>query len=207
MREQISNRIMNIKKNNGFTPTPIMAYRDSVNSRFLNKFLHFFKILYFKQKFQGAKNLQYHNRCRGFILFLSLLIMSVALSIAFSVFEIFFFQIVLTGNIKDSQGAFYAADSSLECVYYSDINKSDIPLNGTGKATCNNVTTTFTMTGGIGNFQLFFNNGTCAKVLLDFNNPSPYTHKVQVFGRSKYTGGDCDAPYSRRVERGIEVAY
>lgn len=144
---------------------------------------------------------------KGFILFLSLLIMSVALSIAFSVFEIFIFQIVLTGNIRDSQSAFYAADSALECVYYSDINKSDIPLNGAGKATCNNVTTTFNMTGGIGNFQLFFNNGSCAKVLLDFNNPAPYTHKVQSFGRNKYTGNDCDAPYSRRVERGIEVAY
>jgi len=198
---------MKIKKNKGFTPTPIMAYRDSANSRFLDKFLQFFKTLYFKQKFQRAKNLQYHNRCRGFILFLSLLIMSVALSIAFSVFEIFIFQIVLSGNIKDSQSAFYAADSGIECVYYSDINQNNIPINGQANITCNNENKTFNMVSGIGNFQLFFNNGSCAKILLNFNNPGPYTKKVQVFGRNKYTGSNCDAPYSRRVERGIEVAY
>jgi len=51
----------------GFTPTPIMAYRDSANSRFLNK-IGFLKLRYFKQKLHGAENLQYHNRCRGFSL-------------------------------------------------------------------------------------------------------------------------------------------
>lgn len=144
---------------------------------------------------------------KGFILFLSLLIMSVALSIAFSVFEIFIFQIVLTGNIKDSQGAFYAADSGLECVYYSEINKNAIPYDGQADITCNNENITFNMVAGIGGFQLFFNNGTCAKILLNFNNPAPYTKKVQTFGRSKYVGNNCDTPYSRRVERGMEVAY
>lgn len=61
-------KLKKIKNNAGFTHTPIMVYRDSANSRFLDKFLQFFKIFYFKQKFQGAKNLQCHNRCRGFSL-------------------------------------------------------------------------------------------------------------------------------------------
>lgn len=143
---------------------------------------------------------------KGFVLFLSLLIMSVALTIAFSVFEIFSLNITMGGNIKESQTAFYAADSGLECVYYWDIKQKAIHYNNAVNITCNNETKNFNMVAGVGNFQLLFTPvKSCATINLNFSNPSP--HDVLVLGRSKYVGSDCNISFPRRAERGIGVIY
>lgn len=146
---------------------------------------------------------------KGFVLFLSLLIISVSIGIAFSLFEIFIFQLVLTGDLKNSQKAFYAADSGIECIYYSDINKDLFKNPSPITIKCNNnqdIIVTMDASNK-GNFEILFTDGTCVKIILDFNNTPPYTHKIQSFGRSKYTGTNCDNPTPKRSERGMEVVY
>lgn len=154
-------------------------------------------------KINKFKKNYYYGGSKGFTLLLSLLIISIAATIAFSVFEIFFFQITMSSNIKDSQTAFYAADSGLECVYYWGINKKQISNGNT--IICNeqniNINSMPNET-----FQILFSDiGSCATVIIDASNAlSP---SVQSYGRNAYdtTLNDCDATYPRRSERALEV--
>lgn len=143
------------------------------------------------------------NNSQGFTLLLSLLIISIAATIAFSVFEIFFLQITMSSNIKDSQTAFYAADSALECVYYWGINQKKISNGNT--IICNNQSIIIDSMPNE-TFQLLFSDiGSCATVIIDAADPlSP---GVQSYGRNAYntTLNDCDATYPRRSERALEV--
>lgn len=148
-----------------------------------------------KGNIQGAK---------GFSIFLSLLIMSIAATIAFSVFEIFYLQILMTSNIKDSQTAFYAADSGLECIYYWDIKEEAIDAGL--PITCVNSTKTLNLPTN-DDFKLYFSDGSCATIKVIFTNPEPDTKSIQSYGRNKYGGADCDNSYPRRVERGIQNDY
>lgn len=66
---------------------------------------------------------------KGFVLAFSLLISSIVLALAFSIFNILLKQIVLTSSAKDSQIAFYAADAGAECALYWDTHTSRTPIN------------------------------------------------------------------------------
>lgn len=145
------------------------------------------------------------KKLKGFSLLMSVLLMSIISTIAFSIFEIFYLQILMTGDTKDSQISFYAADTALECVYYNDLKTNRIK---TGVAPiCNNDTRAPLNLAGEDTWQLFFTAGTCVTIKTKFDNPIPFTTKIEAFGRNKYAGADCDTPVSRRVERGLEVEY
>lgn len=145
----------------------------------------------------------FQKQSKGFSLFLSVLLMSIIATISFSVFEIFYLQILMTGNIRDSQTAFYTADYGLECIYYNDIKMNRI--KNSIESRCNSVGKILALPEDI--WQLFFTDGTCVTIKTKFNDPAPFTTRIQTYGRNKYTGFDCDAPVSRRVERGLEVEY
>lgn len=59
-----------------------------------------------------------HNT--GFVLAFALLLSSVVLALAFGIFNILLKELVLTSSARDSQIAFYAADSGVECALYWD---------------------------------------------------------------------------------------
>lgn len=143
------------------------------------------------------------QNAKGFSIFLSLLIMSIAATIAFSVFEIFYLQILMTSNIKDSQTAFYAADSGLECIYYWDIKKDEIDIGN--PITCANSTKILDLPAS--DFKLYFSDGSCTTIKINFANPLPDPKSIQSYGRNKYGGADCNNSYPRRVERGIQNDY
>ena len=58
---------------------------------------------------------------RGFTLLIAALIASVVLALAVAIFSIAFKQITLSGMGRDSQFAFYAADTGAECALYLDV--------------------------------------------------------------------------------------
>ncbi len=61
------------------------------------------------------------NRAQtGFTLLLAALVMSVVLSLGSAIFQIARKQILLSGTGRDSQFAFYAADTAAECALYWD---------------------------------------------------------------------------------------
>ncbi|MCR4274955.1 MAG: hypothetical protein NUW02_02820 [Candidatus Campbellbacteria bacterium] len=57
---------------------------------------------------------------RGFTLFYAMLISSLLLSIGLAIFNITYKEFILTSGVRESEGAFYAADSALECALYWD---------------------------------------------------------------------------------------
>jgi len=60
------------------------------------------------------------NTSRGFTLLLSVLIGSVLLALGYAIFNIVSKDIILSSSGRDSQFAFYAADSGIECALYWD---------------------------------------------------------------------------------------
>jgi hypothetical protein len=62
----------------------------------------------------------YGRRNRGFTLFIAIIVSSLLLSVGFSLSNIIFKQLIFSSTGKDSQIAFYAADSGVECASYWD---------------------------------------------------------------------------------------
>lgn len=65
---------------------------------------------------QALKN----NKNRGFTILLAALVASLVLALGISVFSIAQKQLILSSTGKNSQYAFYAADSAAECALYWD---------------------------------------------------------------------------------------
>lgn len=57
---------------------------------------------------------------RGFTLLISIILASVALVVGLSLADVAYKQVLLSGTSRQSQVAFYAADSALECALYYD---------------------------------------------------------------------------------------
>lgn len=162
---------------------------------------------------------------RGFSLFMAVAVASILLFLSFAILRITLKEILFSSTGRDSQFAFYAADSGIECALFWD-NKvvisafststaSTINCNGqsisTGSQTVPTDPTVPSRIGGGGSanatstFWLDFNSGS---------NPVPYCVIVDV---GKWTNGvtfiesrgynTCDTTDLRRVERGIEVYY
>lgn len=62
----------------------------------------------------------YNCKSRGFTLLLASLVASIVLSLGMSIFELAQKSIILSSIGRDSQFAFYAADSGAECALYWD---------------------------------------------------------------------------------------
>ncbi len=158
----------------------------------------------------------------GITLFIVIVIMSILLLISFAIVNITLKATLFSSSGRDSQYAFYAADSGIECAIYWDsrFNPSKFATSTSGSPiSCNNIaisngqtipgTTTLTLIGGGGNanptsiFYFNMNQGS---------DPEPYCAIVTV---TKNTDGStyiksrgyntCDPSNPRRVERGIEL--
>lgn len=68
-------------------------------------------------------NTQQHNK--GIALFISVIVISALLLISFSIADIAYKQQVISFAGRESRGAFYAADTGLECVLYHDLKVAD----------------------------------------------------------------------------------
>jgi Tfp pilus assembly protein PilX len=141
---------------------------------------------------------------KGFALFFAILISSVMLAIGLEVFNIAFKEVVLSSFTRDSQFAFYAADSGAECAEYWDIKQESFNPVGTRSISCNGQS--FTVGGSA---QTVFGNITFS--------PEGYCSIVTVTKSASTTGystvidsrgyNTCAAGSSQRVERGIEIRY
>ncbi len=79
------------------------------------------KISSIKNKFSIKKNLKKQS---GFTLFVALIVSSLLLSIGLSLSNIILKQLIFSGSGRESQIAFYAADSGAECALYWDVKDS-----------------------------------------------------------------------------------
>ena len=126
----------------------------------------------------------------GFTLLFTLLIISISLSISVGVSNLLREEIKLSGTAKDSQLAFYAADSGTECALYWHTKERDLLLSAGG--TCSGVN----IPSPGNSFNLSFDNGTCTSV--DVSTVSGIT----ITSRGYST---CDSSNLRRTERGLQV--
>ena len=70
-------------------------------------------------------NIQHTTYNKGYALILSIVVSSVVLSIGLSLLNIVQKELILSATGRDSQFAFYAADSGVECALYWDIGYID----------------------------------------------------------------------------------
>lgn len=133
---------------------------------------------------------------------LALIVANIVLIIGLGVYSIIIREIELSGLGRESQIAFHAADSGTECVLYWDIKKRAISTTTPTTIECLGQSVTVDLRGSlISSFKLNFNNGACAKVVVNKTNPS--VTQVDSYGYNF----DCDSSLPRKVERGIRITY
>jgi Tfp pilus assembly protein PilX len=104
----------------------------------------------------------------GFALLFAVLTASLLLTIGLSIFGISFKELTISTAARESQVAFYAADSARECALYWDVKKGDFPAclnsgctqmtapaNVTSLIKCNGASTSF-ITSTPGNGQITY---------------------------------------------------
>lgn len=151
---------------------------------------------------------------RGFTLLLASLISSVVLSIGSSIFALAQKEITISSLGRDSQFAFYAADTGAECALYWDIRYQYFQAGAAPPGvspTCDNQainasgrqpTLPQTMT-----FQ-FEPNGYCAQVRVE-KSVSPVTGGVATIVHSDGFSTNCASisTSARSLQRAVELDY
>ena len=147
-------------------------------------------------------------RQRGFTLLLATLMASLLLSIGAAIFAIVKKEVVLSSLGRDSQFAFYAADTGAECALYWDIRHdifsatsspyTDVKCDGQNLGSIH-----FVSFGTPITFE-YQPNGYCARVSVTKNATSPNT---EIDARGYSTTCASIATNPRALERAIELRY
>ncbi len=165
---------------------------------------------------------EHSKRQRGFTLLLAALVASIVLALGSSIFTIAKKQVTLSSLGRDSQFAFYAADTIAECALYYDVRFTRFatssasatmqPLQCDGvidtpvlqASSPNSATSHFILTifglDEAGNPQ----NGNCAEATITKNPTPPYT-VIHADGYSTPCAGISND--SRTLQRSIEIQY
>jgi len=145
---------------------------------------------------------------KGFILSFTVLVASIMLAIGLGVFNILIKEVILATAARDSQYAFYAADTGAECALFYDTKQNAFATSSdsliyTGTTIC--AGTNFTIVPG----EVAPNAATSTFVL---DSPN-YCAKVLVAkfdGRTKVESegfNTCNTGDSRRLERALRIFY
>jgi Tfp pilus assembly protein PilX len=138
----------------------------------------------------------------GFTLLLALIVANIVLIISLGVYGIIIREIELSGLGRESQIAFYAADTGTECVLYWDIKKGGISTTTQTTIECVGQSVTVGQPGEWTqtDFKLNnFSNGACAKIVVKKHSTTEVESRGYNF--------ECDSSLSRKVERGIKITY
>ena len=174
----------------------------------LKSYMHFKK---------GKKNEKEKNN-DGYALLLSVLVSTVILAIGLGVLNIVQKGALLSSVSKESQLAFYAADSGGECALYWDrkhtgfsatvFSTSTFSFPPSSGVVCGDddiaqVWTTSNVTADTAEttFDLTYTNNSCVTVVVAKSNSG---RKTVINSRGHNT---CDPSFPRRVERAIRITY
>lgn len=144
-----------------------------------------------------------HNK--GFVLLLSLIVLSVVLTASLGVFNILIKGLELSGTTRESQLAFYAADGGVECALYIDFkgNYSFGTTTAPSIEECSNsrdlnylIWSSSYVDGA--RFSIDFDNGSCVDIKVDKSGAGTI---IESIGRNT-----CDE-VPRRVNRSLRVEY
>ncbi len=152
---------------------------------------------------QATKNSQ-----SGFTLLLAALVASIVLSLSTSIYVIAQKQVTLSSIGRDSQFAFYAADTGAECALYWDTRHNYFSTTTpSGSATCDSQT--LTVSGRLPTYPAtmtfqFEPGGFCAQVSVKKDVVDPHTTiHADGFSTSCATIGT----NPRALQRSVELHY
>ncbi|OGZ41340.1 MAG: hypothetical protein A3C80_03355 [Candidatus Ryanbacteria bacterium RIFCSPHIGHO2_02_FULL_45_43] len=139
----------------------------------------------------------------GFTLLYSLIITSIILVINAGIFSIIIKETQFAGLGRESQFAYYAAESGAECAFYWDAKQSsfDSPHTITCNQDSNNPSNSFAVgNSSISTFTItFLPKSYCTEVKVNKSNPV----KTVIESRGYNT---CDTS-ANRIERGVRIEY
>ena len=153
------------------------------------------------------------NNNSGFVILYAVMLSSILLAIAIGVADISLKEIKFGTSAKETNEAFFAADTAAECaLYYDRSAPENNAFTGTAAATmtCAGDTPTITPSGTPPNYWSFSLIGLgesgqgCAKVTVD-KSALPKT-KIISKGYNNGVGSNC-TPGSNTVERELELTY
>ncbi len=172
------------------------------------------------------KNTTHTSNNKGFALLFAVLISSVLLSIGISIFNLTLKELILSSSGRESQFAFYAADTGAECALYWDAKGVDIFATSSNPRTA--VPANPDCVGQAITIDNFVGARTPSYAATRFNvsipnrdylgNSAPYCAIVTV--SKTLVGGivktdidsrgynmDCASTDPNKVERGLQVHY
>jgi hypothetical protein len=171
---------------------------------------------------------------KGFTILFAVLVSSLVLAVGSSIIALSFRQILLSGSARESQFAFYAANSGYECALYWDNNGyEDKPVFATSSNSVglladpndirclgygvkfNDATTNPDNSGQYfaeKTFTIWFNNDESDQCAVVTVRKDHVGHVDGVGGTinteiDSYGYNTCDTSNPRRIERGLEVFY
>jgi hypothetical protein len=123
---------------------------------------------------------------KGFTLLLAALVATVVLSLGSSIFVIAKKQVTLSSLGRDSQFAFYAADTGAECALYWDIRHDAFGATPPASTSCDGVAMTQIVASGnrsTAPYEIQFqmdlftgdSTGNCVQVSIQKNTSNPFT--------------------------------
>lgn len=150
----------------------------------------------------------------GFVLLFAVTLAAILLSIALGVSNVALKEIKFGTSAKDTNEAFFAADTGAECALINDKSTANVFKDGgSSQINCNN--SPISVLGGSGAWSfdvvgLGINESACAKVSLtrktDSNN-IPFTEVIaKGYNNNAGDPGIC-RPSPSAVERQLEVTY
>ncbi|MDR3547760.1 MAG: hypothetical protein P4M11_05765 [Candidatus Pacebacteria bacterium] len=152
------------------------------------------------------------NMQRGFTLLVAVILTSVILSIGLALLDISLKQITLASSSRQSQYAFYNADSALECaLYWDSIDTFDYNTEpSTGTLSCEGQSFNYTASAGASGSRTTTFTIPCAGDSTSGDGSSDVTITKQSTNATHfYANGynSCIAANPQRVERGEEAKY
>lgn len=143
---------------------------------------------------------------KGFAMLFTVLVISIILSISIGISNITFKQNILSSIAKDSQIAFFAADSGIECGLIHDMSTENFKKGSTSvpsSITCGDLTFNFSQTKS-GTDYFYYeedtsNNSVCRIIIFDKTDNS--------LSRVQARGYNICQESPRQVERALEARY
>ncbi len=177
-----------------------------------------------------TKKMFVENNKSGFAMLFAVLLSSVLVAIGISLFNISLKELTVATSARDSEIAYYAADSARECAVYWDIVKGAFPpLNADGSLnisspsatiTCNGNSKTFSFTCNSANpytcftikISPFFNYSVGTPIdpvqpVADISISKTFDQSLGFVKTTLQTFGHNTGIIGRRTERGISFTY
>ena len=153
---------------------------------------------------------------RGVTLLVAVILSSVVLSVALALLDVAYKQQLLASTAKQSQYAFYNADTVMECALYWDQRQNAFDYTSplaSGSVTCKNLPLLNYVSSLNGSTRTTTFNVTCSGSDVRGTMTIVKTNGSSFCAGTSYsclyaTGySSCDATDPRRIERGLKVLY